>query len=204
MAPCPKVSSSSSLGVSWADAPGSPPGSAPGPGPPGWPPGHTRPGRRRCWQWIVGWKCAAHSGAHTAPPACKAPRSARINASTPAASSSSRYPGSPGHLVSPGHGVHRHMDPNPPLMGKGHRRGSSSGVKFPAKERIPKLVPAKYTASAPYSTAMSAAPYPRRGPGAQGSWVSSSSSLPFPKLSRNCSCSSKVSEKWWVRSSSKA
>ena len=34
-----------------------------------------------------------------------------------------QVPRQPGHLVSPGHGVHRHMDPNPPLMGKGHRPG---------------------------------------------------------------------------------
>ena len=37
---------------------------------------------------------------------------------------------------------------------KSTARGSSSSLKFPAKDRMPKDVPARYTASAPYSTAI--------------------------------------------------
>jgi hypothetical protein len=39
-------------------------------------------------------------------------------------------------------------------VGEVHRPGQLLGGKFPAKERIPKLSPARYTASAPYKTAI--------------------------------------------------
>ena len=153
MAPCPKVSSSSSLGVSWRMRRISSRLSSRA--------RTTRLAPRSyqaraqtllamdCWVEM----CRSQWGAYR-PASMKAPRSARINASTPAASSSSRYPGSRGTSSPRGMVFTVTWTRTPRSWARATARGSSSGVKFPAKERIPKLVPAKYTASAPYSTAM--------------------------------------------------
>ena len=48
-----------------------------------------------------------------------------------------------GKLVPARHGVDRDMHTHTVCMGKATASGSSSGEKFPAKERMPKLVPAR-------------------------------------------------------------
>lgn len=52
-------------------------------------------------------------------------------------------------LAVAGHGIHGHVDADAVGMGIGHGARQRLGEKFPAKARMPKAVPARYTASAP-------------------------------------------------------
>ena len=92
--------------------------------------------------------CRWHRGAYR-PARVKVPRSAVISASTPASSRNSSHSGS--WSISPQRGMVFTVTwtRTPRLWANPTARGSSSREKFPAKERIPKLSPARYTASAP-------------------------------------------------------
>ena len=92
--------------------------------------------------------CRSHRGAYF-PAMVKAPRSATIRASTPASASRSRCSGRRAASSFRGMVLMVQWTRTPWLWAKATAWGSSSSEKFPAKARIPKLVPARYTASAP-------------------------------------------------------
>ena len=128
MALCPKVSSSSSLGVSWRMR-RSPPGSASRARTTRLAPGHTRPGADAVGNGLLGGNVPLTGGAYR-PASMKRPRSAESTRLPLAASSSLRYPWQPGHLVSPGVVFTVTWTRNPRSWARATARGSSSGVKF--------------------------------------------------------------------------
>ena len=90
----------------------------------------------------------SHLGAYL-PASVNAPRSAKISASTPRSFSRSRCSGSRATSSLRGMVFTVTWTRTPWSCAKRTASGSSSAVKLPANERIPKLVPARYTASAP-------------------------------------------------------
>ena len=77
------------------------------------------------------------------------PTSARMTAVTPASSSSSNHWGRRAISSLRGMVLHVTCRSTPRSRQSFAARRSSSGEKFPAKERMPNVLPARYTASAP-------------------------------------------------------
>ena len=96
--------------------------------------------------WVETWR--AQLGAYF-PARVKAPRSATIRASTPASFSRSRCSGRRDTSSFRGMVLTVQWTRTPCSWAKATASGSSSGEKLPAKARMPKAVPARYTASAP-------------------------------------------------------
>ena len=96
--------------------------------------------------WVEMWR--SHLGAYF-PASVNAPRSAKISASTPASFKRSRCLGRRATSSLRGIVFTVTWTRTPWSCANFTALGSSSGVKLPANERMPKLVPAKYTASAP-------------------------------------------------------